>query len=228
LFSIEPLLQTTVLAILEIEKGKKNRYTGPHFYYWKKGVLYRIVRYSYLGSTWCTQSTGRMLKQMTFKYSILCVKINKFNTVQEWRWIYYTGAGVNWPPRSSARENSEFFYLPWMKKILNFEFIFAIRGPKISRRGVHDNVFKHKIGGLLFTCTPRMIWGGRARGEIHPNPTQAGPSICSTHDSEIRLPWKLGCFTEKSCLMTHCLSTWRRMCLYDSLIFDENYFTLIQ
>jgi len=38
-----------------------------------------------------------------------------------------------------------------MTKFENFEFIFAIRGPKLARRDIQDTFFKHKIGSLLFT-----------------------------------------------------------------------------
>jgi len=47
-----------------------------------------------------------------------------------------------------------------MIKFANFELIFAIRDSKLARRGVVDKLIKHKIGGLFFTCTPRMTLGG--------------------------------------------------------------------
>jgi len=41
-----------------------------------------------------------------------------------------------------------------MIKFANFEFIFAIKGPKLAKRGVENKLIEHKIGGLFFTCTP--------------------------------------------------------------------------
>jgi len=38
-----------------------------------------------------------------------------------------------------------------MIKFANFEFIFAISGPKLARRGEVDKLIKHKIGG----CSPQ-------------------------------------------------------------------------
>jgi len=37
-----------------------------------------------------------------------------------------------------------------MIKFANFEFIFAIRGPKLAREGAQDKFFKHKIGDFFF------------------------------------------------------------------------------
>jgi len=53
-----------------------------------------------------------------------------------------------------------------MIKFANFEFIFAIRGPKLAWRGVVDKLIKHKIGGPFFTCIPGMTLGRRARGQF--------------------------------------------------------------
>jgi len=54
-------------------------------------------------------------------------------------------------------------------KFENYEFIFAIRGPKLAKEGVQDKFFKHKIGAFSFTCTLGMTWRGQARGSVHPN-----------------------------------------------------------
>jgi len=75
-------------------------------------------------------------------------------------------------PRSVTQENAEIFYFPDMMKFANFEFMFAIRGPKLARRSVQGKLIKHKIGGFLFTCTTRMTWSGQARGPIQPQPLQ--------------------------------------------------------
>jgi len=47
-------------------------------------------------------------------------------------------AEVNYPPRLSSRENPEIFYLPHIIKFANFEFIFAIRRPKLATVGGVD------------------------------------------------------------------------------------------
>jgi len=53
--------------------------------------------------------------------------------------------------------------LPHILKFANFEFIFAIGKPKLAREGVVDKIFKHKIGGPLFTCTPWNDLGRQLR-----------------------------------------------------------------
>jgi len=40
-------------------------------------------------------------------------------------------------PRSATWENPKVFYFPRMIKFANFEFMFAIRSPKLARGGVH-------------------------------------------------------------------------------------------
>jgi len=54
----------------------------------------------------------------------------------------------------SPWENPEIFNLPHMIKFANFEFIFAIRGPKLVIRVVLDKLVKHKIGGSFILLAP--------------------------------------------------------------------------
>jgi len=55
-----------------------------------------------------------------------------------------------------------------MIKFANFEFIFAIRGPKLARRGVVDKLIKHKVGGLFFYLHPWNEFGGMNEGVSSP------------------------------------------------------------
>jgi len=56
-----------------------------------------------------------------------------------------------------------------MIKLSNFEFIFAIKGPKLAMRIVQGKFVEYKIGGFLFYLYPWNDWEGQARGPIHPN-----------------------------------------------------------
>jgi len=55
-----------------------------------------------------------------------------------------------------------------MTKFTNFEFILAIRSPKLAERGVQCKIITHKIWGFLFICTPGMTWRSLARVPVHP------------------------------------------------------------
>jgi len=48
-----------------------------------------------------------------------------------------------------------------MIKFEILEFKFAIKGPKLARRGLEDKLIKHKIEGLLFYMHPSNDFGGR-------------------------------------------------------------------
>jgi len=72
-------------------------------------------------------------------------------------------------PRSSPRENAEFFNFLRMIKFANFEFTFAIRGPKLAGNGVVDKLIKHKIG-FFFYMHPWNDFGGTNKGVSSPRP----------------------------------------------------------
>jgi len=40
-------------------------------------------------------------------------------------------------------------------KFVNFDNIFAIRGPKLDMEVVRNKIFKHKVGGLFFLYASR-------------------------------------------------------------------------
>jgi len=63
-----------------------------------------------------------------------------------------------------------------MIKFENFEFIFAIKGPILAKRGVVDKLINSKIGGLFFICTfgITVFWG-----VVHLDPKIATFRICS-------------------------------------------------
>jgi len=57
-----------------------------------------------------------------------------------------------------------------MIKFANFEFIFAIKCPKLTRRGVQGKLIKHKIGGYLFYLHPWNDLEEPSKGASLPRP----------------------------------------------------------
>jgi len=66
----------------------------------------------------------------------------------------------------ALREIPEILYLPHIVQFANFEFLIAIKDPKLAREGVLYKIFKHKIG--VITCTPSNDFGGTREGVNSP------------------------------------------------------------
>jgi len=59
-----------------------------------------------------------------------------------------------------------------MIRFTNFEFTFAIKNPKFTRRSVVGRLIKHKIRGPFFISTlgTWKDFGGTCEGAVHPSP----------------------------------------------------------
>jgi len=65
------------------------------------------------------------------------------------------------PPLARPRiKFLNFFYLPRTIKFGNFEFMFAIRGPTLAKRGIEGKFIKDNIRDLLFYMRPWNDLGG--------------------------------------------------------------------